>query len=129
MSDDLIRRIQQAQVRAGEDAVMADLVEKGLIEPPTLSYWPYCERCHEPFDFDEDQPFGHCKCGTTEWGHPRPAKWVPNPWVQGEIVKVAQAMLKRADDENMQIGMMKFTAKQPDGPLVTRLRELVKMLN
>jgi hypothetical protein len=31
MSDDLFHRIHQAQVRAGEDAVIADLESKGLI--------------------------------------------------------------------------------------------------
>lgn len=44
-----------------------------------IPYWPYCETCHEPFDFSPDEPFATCNCGTTEWGYPRPYAWVPNP--------------------------------------------------
>jgi hypothetical protein len=44
-----------------------------------LHYWPYCGKCHEPFDFDKDAPFASCKCGTGEWGNPRPAAWVHDP--------------------------------------------------
>jgi len=43
-------------------------------EPSTrLDYWPCCTVCRSPFDFDPDEPFAYCKCGTTEWGNPRPA--------------------------------------------------------
>lgn len=41
-----------------------------------LTYWPYCTKCKSPFQFDADEPFAHCSCGTTEWGDPRPASWV-----------------------------------------------------
>lgn len=47
--------------------------------PPTLAHWPYCEKCHQPFEFDKNEPFAYCGCGTTEWGNPRPAEWVPDP--------------------------------------------------
>lgn len=46
---------------------------------PVLDFWPYCSECHQPFEFSPDEPFAHCKCGTTEWGDPRPAKWVVDP--------------------------------------------------
>ena len=41
-----------------------------------LTYWPYCTKCKSPFQFDADEPFAYCSCGTTEWGDPRPASWV-----------------------------------------------------
>lgn len=44
-----------------------------------LDYWPYCHVCKAPFDFDRNEPFAHCNCGTTEWGSPRPASWIPDP--------------------------------------------------
>lgn len=45
----------------------------------SLHYWPYCATCKQPFDFDPEEPFAYCKCGTTEWGDPRPAAWVQKP--------------------------------------------------
>ncbi|MEJ8837795.1 hypothetical protein [Ramlibacter sp. AN1133] len=45
----------------------------------SLAYWPYCASCHQPFEFDAHEPFAHCRCGTTEWGDPRPAAWIPKP--------------------------------------------------
>lgn len=44
-----------------------------------LPYWPYCEECKKPFQFEPDEPFAYCDCGCTEWGNPRPFDWVPNP--------------------------------------------------
>lgn len=46
---------------------------------PALPYWPYCPECQLPFAFERDEPFAHCGCGTTEWGHPRPADYVRPP--------------------------------------------------
>lgn len=44
-----------------------------------VAYWPWCEKCHKPFDFDQEGPFAYCGCGTTEWGYPRPFPWVEKP--------------------------------------------------
>ncbi len=44
-----------------------------------LTYWPYCTKCKSPFQFDAEEPFAYCSCGTTEWGDPRPASWVCSP--------------------------------------------------
>ena len=45
-----------------------------------LSYWPYCAKCHKPFEFEKEEPFASCGCpGSTEWGDPRPASWVQPP--------------------------------------------------
>ena len=44
-----------------------------------ISYWPYCHICKTPMDFEKDEPFAYCGCGTTEWGDPRPASWVQKP--------------------------------------------------
>lgn len=44
-----------------------------------IHYWPYCQTCERPFSFDEDEPFAHCACGTTEWGYPRPAPYIRDP--------------------------------------------------
>ena len=41
-----------------------------------LTFWPYCTKCQSPFQFDAEEPFAYCSCGTTEWGDPRPASWV-----------------------------------------------------
>lgn len=57
----------------------SDLIEKRRIRQEDLPYWPYCEECHEPIEMDPREPFGYCKCGTCEWGHPRPAKYVEDP--------------------------------------------------
>ncbi len=45
----------------------------------TIPYWQYCEKCEKPFDFDKEEPFAYCGCGTTEWGYPRPAPYVKDP--------------------------------------------------
>jgi hypothetical protein len=45
----------------------------------TIYGWPYCTTCETPFRFDSIEPLAFCDCGTTEWGYPRPAEWVPNP--------------------------------------------------
>ena len=37
--------------------------------------WPKCNDCKQPFIFDEEEPFAHCNCGTTEWGEIRPENW------------------------------------------------------
>lgn len=47
--------------------------------PKELSYWPYCAHCKSPFSFEPHAPFAYCKCGTTEWGNPRPASYVQQP--------------------------------------------------
>lgn len=44
-----------------------------------LTFWPHCVECQSPFQFDAEEPFAHCSCGTTEWGDPRPASWVCPP--------------------------------------------------
>ena len=51
----------------------------GIVREKEIPYWPYCTTCHEPFNFEPDAPFADCKCGTTEWGNPRPAPYVDNP--------------------------------------------------
>lgn len=30
---------------------------------------PVCRSCLEEYVFDQDAPFAHCGCGTSEWGH------------------------------------------------------------
>jgi hypothetical protein len=45
----------------------------------TIYFWPYCSKCNQPFSFDPDEPFAFCDCGTSEWGNPRPATWIPDP--------------------------------------------------
>jgi hypothetical protein len=45
----------------------------------TLNYWPVCTECRTPMEFDRNEPFAYCKCGTSEWGHPRPAPDVQMP--------------------------------------------------
>ena len=32
-----------------------------------LTFWPYCTKCQSPFQFDAEEPFAYCSCGTTEW--------------------------------------------------------------
>lgn len=54
-----------------------------------LNYWPYCGECHQPFAFDIDAPLAYCKCGTTEWGNPRPAAYVRNPAGQPDDLRAA----------------------------------------
>lgn len=54
-------------------------MSKESVKDLELSYWPYCPECKTPFIFDRDEPFAHCRCGTTEWGNPRPAAYVRNP--------------------------------------------------
>jgi predicted Zn-ribbon and HTH transcriptional regulator len=34
-----------------------------------------CEQCGEEYEFDDDEPFAYCKCGTTEWGNERPVSY------------------------------------------------------
>lgn len=48
-------------------------------EGNTLFCWPWCKECKQPFSFDAEEPFAYCGCGTTEWGHPRPAPWMTPP--------------------------------------------------
>lgn len=69
-----------------EGLVAKDAVPFGVVhaKPPeevkkNIPYWPWCETCEQPYAFDDDAPFAHCKCGTTEWGDPRPFKWVEKP--------------------------------------------------
>jgi hypothetical protein len=50
--------------------------------PQELHYWPYCPKCRQPVDFEPHEPFAYCGCGTSEWGHPRPAPWVRSPVVR-----------------------------------------------
>lgn len=39
--------------------------------------WPKCSKCKQPFIFEENEPFAHCDCGTTEWGNAgRPDNWM-----------------------------------------------------
>lgn len=44
-----------------------------------IPFWPYCQTCETPYDFSPDEPFASCKCGTCEWGYPRPAAFVKDP--------------------------------------------------
>lgn len=54
--------------------------QREVRKPEPLPYWPYCEKCHAPFQFEKEEPFAFCSCpGHTEWGDPRPADWVPDP--------------------------------------------------
>ena len=55
----------------------AKVITEGI--KPKLTYWPHCDKCKSPFHFDLEGPFADCKCGTTEWGDPRPASWVRPP--------------------------------------------------
>jgi hypothetical protein len=45
----------------------------------TIFAWPYCQTCHQPYSFEPEEPFAYCDCGTSEWGSPRPASWIPDP--------------------------------------------------
>lgn len=54
-----------------------------------INFWPYCPKCREPFVFATDEPFAFCRCGTTEWGYPRPAEWIPDPRKITELCKKA----------------------------------------
>ncbi len=56
----------------------AKVVQEGNRD--VLTFWPHCDRCKSPFQFEPDEPFAHCGCaGSTEWGDPRPASWVQPP--------------------------------------------------
>lgn len=35
----------------------------------TAEPYPYCDTCQRPFEFERDEPFAYCGCGTTEWGN------------------------------------------------------------
>jgi hypothetical protein len=45
----------------------------------TINYWPICTECKLAFEFEPEEPFAYCGCGTTEWGYPRPAPGVVRP--------------------------------------------------
>ena len=62
---------------AADRATGAQVIEEN--GRPVLTFWPYCTECKSPFQFDADEPFAYCFCGTTEWGDPRPASWVCPP--------------------------------------------------
>lgn len=68
-----------------DDARQAKEGDSGLkrkpppVQPKTIPYWPYCEECETPYDFDEEEPFAYCNCGTSEWSYPRPAPYVKHP--------------------------------------------------
>lgn len=36
-----------------------------------------CLQCGDLVEFDDDEPYAYCKCGTSEWGSipPRPERW------------------------------------------------------
>ena len=80
-----------------------------------LSYWPYCAKCHKPFEFEKEEPFASCGCpGSTEWGDPRPASWVQSP--------APNARLEAAPQQEAQEPALFVSAKQlaaltdPDDP-------------
>jgi hypothetical protein len=58
----------------------------------TIYYWPYCPDCKQPYSFDPEEPFAFCDCGTSEWGNPRPAEWIPDPNYAKRVVDVATAV-------------------------------------
>jgi hypothetical protein len=80
-----VRAAEQAQQRRGQDE-----------RPKELHYWPWCATCRMPFAFDNDEPFAHCGCGTTEWGDPRPAPWVTAPVDRQRLQEEVQSMLRKA---------------------------------
>lgn len=65
-----------------------------------IPYWPYCETCKQPMEFEPEEPFAYCKCGTSEWGDPRPAEYVRNP---------------RESDGTYAMRMTKLLKEQEDG--------------
>lgn len=70
----------------GEGVVMDGLRSE---DGETIYFWPYCQKCFEPYSFDDDGPWASCACGTGEWGYPRPAPWIPDPHKTQRIVDVA----------------------------------------
>jgi hypothetical protein len=94
------------------DTIDAALVEsEAALKPPEapqpLHYWPYCGDCHQPFEFSHDEPFAHCKCGTTEWGDPRPAAWVPVP--SGVIVNTPCSLqIELIEDQTVDPDLARF---------------------
>lgn len=87
-------------VDGSREAQVLSSSEKPKPEPrKELSHWPYCEECKEPYTFDSNEPFAYCNCGTTEWGDPRPAKYVANPHLLSEF----EAMRKDRDEYQSQV--------------------------
>ena len=65
----------------------------------TIPYWPYCETCKQPMEFEPEEPFAYCKCGTSEWGDPRPEAYVRNPRESDSDYAVRMVVeLKRKED-------------------------------
>lgn len=56
-----------------------ELTPKLPEQPKEIYHWPYCPTCKEPYEFDKQEPFAYCNCGSTEWGYPRPADFVREP--------------------------------------------------
>jgi hypothetical protein len=79
-------------------------------KPKTIPYWPYCTKCKVPYDFDANEPFAYCKCGTTEWGYPRPESYVLRP---AEII--TQAAVDVVNERTRQIHDERFDASHDDG--------------
>ena len=71
-------QIEELAKKHGATSYGAPLLEENGRK--VLSYWPYCNECHKPFEFEKEEPFASCDCpGSTEWGDPRPASWVQSP--------------------------------------------------
>ena len=95
-----------------------------------LTYWPYCTKCKSPFQFDADEPFAYCFCGTTEWGDPRPASWV-HPLAEAQEQPVHHLMnpWQRAIDEALIVNCLDCThaSESPERALARLIRAEVDM--
>ena len=95
-----------------------------------LTYWPYCTKCKSPFQFDAEEPFAYCSCGTTEWGDPRPASWV-HPLAEAQEQPVHHLMnpWQRAIDEALIVNCLDCThaSESPERALARLIRAEVDM--
>ena len=70
-----------------------------------LSYWPYCNKCHKPFEFEKEEPFASCGCpGSTEWGDPRPASWVQSPALNARLESASLNLFKALIMDRIDVG-------------------------
>ena len=95
-----------------------------------LTFWPYCTNCQSPFQFDAEEPFAYCSCGTTEWGDPRPASWV-HPLAEAQEQPVHHLMnpWQRAIDEALIVNCLDCThaSESPERALARLIRAEVDM--
>jgi hypothetical protein len=73
----------------------------------TIYYWPYCPTCKQPYSFDDEEPLANCDCGTSEWGYPRPAEWIPDPnnKLDAEYAFAYRELLRRGEIPEGRPGM------------------------